>query len=251
MSSSFCIFARIRFILTEKRKGGIAVTVSVIRTVILYILLMAAMRLMGKRQLGELQPSELVVTLLLSDLAAVPMQENGLPLFNGVLPILVLVSMELLVSGLMLKSPAFSRLVAGTPQAVIRDGKVNEKAMRRMRLTVDDLIESLRQQNVFDIRQVQYAIAETNGHVSVYCYPRFQGATVGDVKPEPPEEGMPVVVVSDGCFSEWGLQLCGLDRVWVYRLLSQRGCAVEQVFLLTATKNGEHYLLTREEVDGV
>ena len=236
--------------LTETCKGGAAVTVSVIRTVILYLLLMAAMRLMGKRQLGELQPSELVVTLLLSDLAAVPMQENGLPLFNGVLPILVLVSLELLVSGVMLKSSAFSRLVAGTPQAVIRDGKVDEKAMRRMRLTVDDLMESLRQQNIFDIRQVQYAIAETNGHISVYSYTRFQAATVGDVNPQPAEEGMPVVVVSDGKLSEWGLQLCGLDRVWVYRLLAQQNCSQDQVFLLTATKDGDHYLITREDVEG-
>ncbi|MBQ9860487.1 MAG: DUF421 domain-containing protein [Clostridia bacterium] len=225
-------------------------TVSVIRTVILYVLLMAAMRLMGKRQLGELQPSELVVTLLLSDLAAVPMQENGLPLFNGVLPILVLVALELFVSGLMLKSSRFSRLIAGTPQAVIRDGRLQEKVMRRLRMTVDDLTESLRQQNIFDLRQVQYAIAETNGHISVYSYPRFQAATVGDVKSDPPEDGMPVVVVSDGVLSDWGLQLCGLDRVWVYRLLGQKGYAQEQVFLLTATKEGNYYLVTYDEVGG-
>ena len=225
-------------------------TVSVIRTVILYFLLMLAMRVMGKRQLGELQPSELVITLLLSDLAAVPMQENGLPLLNGVLPILVLVALELFISGVMLKSPRFSRLIAGTPQAVIRDGRLQEKVMRRLRMTVDDLVESLRQQSIFDIGQVQYAIAETNGHISVYCYPRYQAATVRDVNADPPEEGMPVVVISDGTLSDWGLQLCGLDRVWVYRLLAEKGYAQEQIFLLTATKEGKHYMLTYDEVGG-
>lgn len=223
-------------------------TVSVVRTVILYFVLMLAMRIMGKRQLGELQPTELVVTLLLSDLAAVPMQENGLPLFNGLLPILVLVALELLISGWMLKCPRVARLVAGTPVPVIRDGRVDEQAMRKLRLSVDDLMESLRQQDVYDLRQVQYAIAETNGHISVYCYPRFQAATAEDVGRNPPDEGMPVVLVSDGRVSDWGLTLCGLDRSWVDALLSQRRCSLEQVFLLTATKSGKAYLLTWSQV---
>ena len=224
-------------------------TVSVIRTIILYFLLMIAMRVMGKRQLGELQPTELVVTLLLSDLAAVPMQENGLPLFNGVLPILVLVSLELFLSGIMLKCPAVAKLVSGTPMPIIKDGRVDEKAMRRLRLTVEDLAESLRQQDIFDIRQVQYAIVETNGHISAYCFPRFQPATAGDVCDAPPDEGMPVVVVSDGKISDWGLALCGLDKMWIHRVLGGRNCPLDGVFLLTATKTGQYYLLTKRDVE--
>ena len=225
-------------------------TIAVLRTVILYCLLIAAMRLMGKRQLGELQPSELVVTLLLSDLAAVPMQENGLPLLNGILPILVLVGMEILLSGAMLKWPALSRLIAGTPIPIIRDGKVNEQAMRRLRITVDDLIESLRQQNVFDLQQVQYAIAETNGHISAFCYPRYQPATAGDVGALPSENGMPVLVVSDGKLCPWGLQLCGASEEQLHRFLQKRHCPIEEVFLLTMTKNGEPFLLTHADVKG-
>ena len=224
-------------------------TIAVVRTVILYLLLMAAMRLMGKRQLGELQPSELVVTLLLSDLAAVPMQENGLPLLNGILPILVLVSLELLLSGGMLKSPKLARLISGSPLPLIRDGKVEKATMKRLRLTVDDLAESLRQQNVFDIRQVQYAIAETNGHISVYLYPRFQPATVGDVGGDLSDE-MPVVVVSDGTLCTWGMDLCGLTEEKLAQILRKRKCRQEEVFLMTATKGGEHYLLTRKDVKG-
>ncbi len=225
--------------------------ISIIRTVILYFLLMTAMRVMGKRQLGELQPSELVVTLLLSDLAAVPMQENSLPLFNGVLPILVLVALEITLSCLMLKFTPISRLISGSPMPVIKDGKVDEKAMRRLRLTVDDLIEALREQNIFDLRQVQYAIAETNGKISVFCYPKYQPATLGDVSPKkPPDTGIPVVLISDGRRSDWGLQLCDLDDAWLTRQLKRRGCRQEDVFLLTATKHGDVFLLTKKEVNG-
>jgi len=225
-------------------------TIAVIRTVILYFLLMTAMRLMGKRQLGELQPSELVVTLLLSDLAAVPMQENGLPLLNGVMPILVLISLELLLSALMLKFPAVSRLISGSPQAIIRDGQVDVAVMQRLRLTIEDLTETLRQQDIFDIRQVQYAIAETNGHISVYCYPRYQSATAGDVGAPLPDDGMPVVVVSDGRLCDWGMRLCGMSEEKVAGILRRHRCEQEDVFLLTVTKTGEHHLLTRADVKG-
>ena len=208
-------------------------TISVIRTIILYLLLMAAMRLMGKRQLGELQPSELVVTLLLSDLAAVPMQENGLPLLNGIMPILVLVSLELILSGLMLKFPPVGKLIAGSPIPVIRDGVMDAAALSRLRMTVEDLEESLRQQNIFDSAQVQYAIAETNGHISAYRYG---------------EAPMPVVVISDGALCDWGMRLCGMTEEQLGRYLRKKRCTQKDVFLLTATKDGPHHLLTYADV---
>ena len=225
-------------------------TISVIRTIVLYILLMAAVRLMGKRQLGELQPSELVVTLLLSDLAAVPMQENGLPLLNGVMPILVLVSLELILSGLMLKSPAISKLIGGTPQPVIRDGRIDANAMRRMRLTVEDLTESMRQQGIFDLQQIQYAIVETGGRISAYCYPRYQPATTADVGANTPDEGMPIVVISDGQLCDWGMQLCGLSEEQIAGILRRHRRQQQEVFLLTATKTGKHHLVTYKDVKG-
>ena len=210
-------------------------TISVIRTIILYLLLMIAMRLMGKRQLGELQPSELVVTLLLSDLAAVPMQENGLPLLNGVLPILVLVSLELLLSGAMLIWPPVAKWVAGSPIPIIRNGILDADALKRLRMTVEDLDEALRQQDVFDIRQVQYAIVETNGHISVYQY--------GDTD-------MPVVVISDGALCDWGMRLCGLSEEALERYLHKKRCTRQDVFLLTATIGGPLHLLTYADVKG-
>lgn len=210
-------------------------TISVIRTIILYLLLMIAMRLMGKRQLGELQPSELVVTLLLSDLAAVPMQENGLPLLNGVLPILVLVSLELLLSGAMLKWSPVAKWVAGSPIPIIRNGILDADALKRLRMTVEDLDEALRQQDVFDIRQVQYAIVETNGHISVYQYSDMD---------------MPVVVISDGALCDWGMRLCGLSEEALERYLHKKRCTRQDVFLLTATIRGPLHLLTYADVKG-
>jgi uncharacterized membrane protein YcaP (DUF421 family) len=133
---------------------------------------------------------------------------------------------------------------------VIKDGQVDEKVMRRLRLTVDDLVESLRQQEIFDIQQVQYAIAETNGHISAYCYPQFQTATVGDLGKSPKDEGMPVVIISDGRLSDWGMTLCNLDERWLSRTLHKHRCTRQEVFLLTATKTGSHFLLTRNDVKG-
>ena len=217
-------------------------TVSVLRAIILYVLLLVAMRLMGKRQLGELQPSELVVTLLLSDLAAVPMQENGLPLLNGVLPILVLISLELLLSGLMVKCPRVAGLVSGSPLCIIREGTISRSELRRLRMTVDDLAEALRQQGIFDIRQVKYAIAETNGHISAFLYP--------DPESQQTDREMPVVVVSDGKLSDWGMRLCGATEEQINRLLKKRRIAQKDVFLLTLTPSGDHYLLTQSEAKG-
>ena len=155
--------------------------ITAIRTVIIYIFIIAAMRIMGKRQLGELQPIELVVTLLISDLAAVPMQESGMPLINGLIPILILVALELLFSGLMLKSSLFSRLISGTPIVVVSKGKLDQKALKKLRLTSEDLMESLRMQNVFDLQEIEYAIAETNGKISVFKNPEFRAPTCSDL----------------------------------------------------------------------
>lgn len=193
--------------------------ITAIRTVIIYIFIIAAIRIMGKRQLGELQPAELVVTLLISDLAAVPMQESGMPLLDGVIPILVLVAMELLFSGLMLKVPFFYRLISGRPMVVIDNGKLDQQALKRMRVTIGDLVESLREQNVFDIEQIQYAIAETNGKISVLLKPEYRQPSCGDLNAVPPDTGVSMIVVDDGRVSEWALSLCGLDRQWLEKTL--------------------------------
>ena len=146
-------------------------TISLIRTLLLYVMIIAAVRIMGKRQISELQTSELVVTLLISDIAAIPMQNTGQPLSSGIIPILVLVSCEIAASFFMVKNSRFRKLVAGKPQVVINNGTVDQAQMKRLRMSTEDLSEQLRQMNVFSIQDVAYAIVETNGKLSVMKKP--------------------------------------------------------------------------------
>ena len=217
--------------------------ITAIRTVIIYIFIITAMRVMGKRQLGELQPVELVVTLLISDLAAVPMQESGMPLLNGLVPIIILVSMELLLSGLMLKSPRFAKIISGSPIIIVNNGKLDQKALKRLRLTLDDLMEALRQQNIFDLQQVQYAIAETNGHISVFQNPENRPPTCGDLNSIPQDNGMPIVVISDGKISDWALSISGVDQQWILRTLKSKSISMEDVFLMTVDRSRNFFIM--------
>ena len=222
-------------------------SISVLRTVILYFLLMLAMRIMGKRQIGELQPSEFIVALLLSDLAAVPMQENDLPLLNGILPILTLITLELIISGVLLKLPAVSKIISGSPIPIITNGKIDVKAMKKLRITVDDLAESLREKDIFEIESVQYAIAETNGSISAYCFAPYQAVTKSDMQ-ICKQDAMPLLVISDGAILEWAVKLTGHDAQWIDDHLSKRGLAVSDVFLMTVNRFDNTYILTYEEV---
>ena len=142
-------------------------TISVIRTLILYLIVLVMIRVMGKRQISELQTSELVVTLLISNIAVIPMQDTSLPLLSGVVPILLLVGCEIILSWLMLKNSNFRALVCGKPQIIISDGTLNQKKMKLLRISTEDLMEQLRQAGVFAIGDVKYAILETNGQVTV------------------------------------------------------------------------------------
>lgn len=210
--------------------------ITTLRTVIIYLVLIAVFRITGKRQLGELQPIELVVTLLLSDLAVVPMQESGVPLFSGLVPIAVLIALELILSAWMMKSNGLSRLISGNPIVVIYDGKLQQGALRKLRLTVEDLTEALRQQGVFDWQEIQYAIAETNGKISVFAFT--------DESEEKRRASVPLV--SDGSLVEWGLDFCGISEQEITAFLKNKKCPLKNVLLLTGDKK-RHYFLTVKE----
>lgn len=219
--------------------------ITAIRTVILYIFIIMAMRIMGKRQLGEMQPAELVVTLMISELASVPMQDNGIPLLNGIIPVLVLVALELLFSGLMLKVPFFHRLIGGRAKIIINNGNLDMQAMRDIRMTLEDLMETLRQQGTFDLQQVQYAIVESNGKVSVLMKPGNRQATCNDLSLSVPDNGIPMIIISDGSVSSWGLSVCGLDETWLDGVMSENKCTRKDVFLLTADRTRTYYLIRK------
>jgi len=181
--------------------------ISCVRTVILYFAVILAMRIMGKRQIGELQPFELVVTLMLSDLAAVPMQETGIPLLVGLLPILVLVILEIVLSFISLKSKRARGFLLGRPAILIRDGKLNEKEMRRLRVNIDDIEDELRKKDIKSIGEVEIAILETDGSIS--AFPKNSGDT------------LPYTFISDGRIIDENLKKCGITRKKLQSLLGK------------------------------
>ena len=221
---------------------------ALIRTIILYFLIMAGLRLMGKRQIGELEPSELVLALLISDLAAVPMQDFGIPLINGVLPILTLLSLSMIISVLNLKSIRFRDLICGSPTVIIQEGHVLQNEMRRTRFTVDELIEELRQQGVVDLATVQYAILETNGKLSVLLYPEYQPLTPKSAQNHKVDDtGLPTVLISDGRLLERNLHRLHLDHTWLQRRLEENNSpSIQSLFLLTVDKQHQLYFLKKE-----
>ncbi|MDL2273499.1 DUF421 domain-containing protein [Oscillospiraceae bacterium OttesenSCG-928-G22] len=212
-----------------------------IRTVILYIAIIVSLRLLGKRQIGELEPTELVVTLLIAELASVPMQDLGIPLLHGLIPIVVIICLELLSTFGMLKSLRFRKLMCGRPSFLIRDGVIDEAQMRKNRMTTDELLEELRIQRITDITTVKYAILETSGQLSTLLYAQENAATAKQVKASVTEAGFPIVLINDGRLIRSNLEYRGLDLAYVDRKLSAKGIrSINDVFLMMV-----------DELDGV
>lgn len=218
-----------------------------LRTIILYILITAGVRLMGKRQVGELEPSELVLSLIIADLASVPMQDYGIPLLTGIVPILTLLSLTMILSVLTMKSVRFRAIMCGRPSVIICNGAVNQQEMAKNRLTVDELLEELRGKGYTDLAQIKYAILETNGLLSILPYANQKPPTARDLKVSVEESGLPRVVVSDGRLLEHNLKLLGHDRPWLDRQLSQRGLRdIADVFLMLVDEADGVYLAKRD-----
>ncbi|MCD7929609.1 MAG: DUF421 domain-containing protein [Clostridiales bacterium] len=218
------------------------------RTVILYLLLITAIRLMGKKQVGELEPAELVLTMLVSDLASVPMQDFGIPLLFGVLPILILLCLTMIFSVLTMKSVHFRALLCGRPSLIVDHGTLVQQAMDRNRLTVDELLEELRRQGVTDISSVKYAVLEDSGQVSVILYSAKAPATPEQLGLAPEEDGLPRVVINDGRLIRYNLEQLGKTDVWLKKMLRKRGYQdIRSVFLMTLDEQDNIYLAPKED----
>ena len=218
-----------------------------LRTIILYTLIIAGVRLMGKRQVGELEPSELVLSLIIADLASVPMQDYGIPLLSGVVPILALLAITMILSVLTMKSVRFRALMCGQPSIIVRNGTLDQREMAKNRLTLDELLEELRGKGFTDLSAVKYAILETNGQLSVLPYADQKPPTARDLKVSVKEGGLPRVVVSDGRLLEQNLKVLGHDRPWLERQLAQRGCRdLSQVFLLLVDEADAIYFARKD-----
>lgn len=205
------------------------------RTIILYFLIMSGLRLMGKRQIGELEPSELVLTMMISDLATVPMQDFGIPLLAGVIPILTLLALSMLLSQLSLHNLRFRALVCGTPTILIREGRLQQEAMQKNRYTLDELLEELRGQGISSIEDVKYAILENSGQLSVLPWSKCQPPTAAQLGLNVEEDTtLPIILINDGRILRKNLTACGKDEQWLLQTLrKEKLSSPKEVFLLT------------------
>ena len=220
--------------------------VTLIRTVILYIFAITSVRIMGKRQIGELQPSDLVVTLLISQIISIPIQDTDIPLVNTIIPIFLLVGFEIITSVFNMKSIKFRTFMQGHPVVIINDGVLNQKLLKELRFTVDDLLESLRQKDVFDISQVQYAIVETNGQISVLLKAEHDTVTRNDLKLLPDPQGLKCPVIIDGKIVTEDFKICNATTEKVETTVKKEKLQIKDVLLMTIDAAGNHTIIRKE-----
>jgi len=218
-----------------------------IRTLIVYAALLLTMRLLGKRQLGEMELSEFVVAALIADLAAHPLQDIGIPMMNGLIPILTLFCCEVLIAGISLKHIRLRTLLFGKPSILISHGKIDQRELWKNRFTLDELMQEMRSQGAMDISKVEYAILETDGRLNVMLYPSEMPVTASLMNLQVPDEGYPVILISDGQIIEDNLQRCGKSRAWLDEQLRERKAKnAGEVFLMMLNGAGQIYFARKE-----
>ena len=210
----------------------------VYRTVLFYGVLILVVRLMGKRQIGQMEPSEFVVTMLVANLAAIPLEQMDFPIHTGLLPIGVVLVLEYLLSWASLKSIRIRKFLCGKPVILVENGNILQKSLKEVRINLDELTAMLRQKDVLDLKQVRYAILETNGNLSVFLCPQEK------------EDSLPVTLVSDGRLLEKNLLLSGKDRKWVEKILHGKGVSIKDTYLLTVDGKGKIVFYKKESSPG-
>jgi len=220
---------------------------SYIRTILLYLVLIAVVRMMGKRQIGQMEPSEFVVTMLVANLASIPMQDGGIPLFSGVVPIVTVLGLELVLSALSMKSTKLRKILCGKPVILVENGNILQKNLKKTRITLDELTGHLREKDVLDLQAVQYAILETNGNLSVFPYPKEKPASAKEAGVQVKKQYLPVTIISDGEIMQKNLAKVGKDTAWVHRVLGERQATVADTWLLTVDGSDRIVFYRREE----
>lgn len=216
--------------------------VSLLRCLAVYFILIISVRLMGKREIGQLQPADLVITILISELAVMPIEKTDIPFVQSVSAILLLVGLEIFMSFLTMKMSKLRHIVQGNSLLIINDGEIDQKLLKRMRLTVDDLVEGLRLKDVFDISEVQYAYVETNGQLSVKLKEEKEPPSAEKMKIVSEDNGIPFVIISDGRLISESLENCGLTEEKLDQMLVSRRVERKDILILTADKSGITYL---------
>ena len=222
-------------------------TVVFIRAVILYLLLLAAVRFMGKHQIGELQPSELAVTILISNIATLPVEDTGMPLFTGIIPVLTLACLDVVMSCIGVKSRVVRDLTGGKPVVIVSNGKIDQKKMRDLRFTVDDLIEAMHSLNIFDISEVQYAVVETTGTISIYQKYEYRSVTNKDMKLHGKSIDPPEIIIEDGKLIKESLERTGASTGKVESILKKEKTTVDEVFIMTMDSDMTYSIIRKDD----
>ncbi len=216
------------------------------RAIVLYLVVLIVMRLMGKREIGQLQPFELAISIMIADLASIPMTEIGIPIFNGIVPILGLLVMHLVISVINLKSLRAREIICGKPSILIYRGKINEKALLKERFTINELEERLRGNNVVNLGDVEYAILETSGQVTVIQKPEKRTTIPEDFNILPEYEGIPYDLVIDGKVMEANLQAIGKNYNWLKKQTEAFGIRPEEALVVTLDGKGQIFCQKKE-----
>ncbi len=217
-----------------------------LRTGLMYSLLLLAVRLLGKRQLGEMEPSEFVVSMLLANLATIPMEEPDIPIFHGILPVALVFGAESLIAYVSLRSTGIRKFFCGKPVILIENGRISAENLRKTRVNLDELTMHLREKDIFDLSTVKFAILETNGQLSTLLYEKDQPPTAKDLGTTVEESQLPITLISDGCIMEENLSLAGKDLPWLQTELKKRNCTLKNTLLLTIDGSGKIYFVSRK-----
>ena len=217
-----------------------------VRAIILYILVLIVMCFMGKREIGQLQPFELAISIMIADLATIPMAEPGIPITNGVIPILGLLIMHLIISIINIKSIKLREIICGKPSILIYHGKIDERNLKKERFTINELEERLRGNNVFNISDVEYAILETSGQISVIQKPEKRNTTPEDFNIKPEYEGISYDLVVDGKIMKENLEKLDKDYNWLVKQLQSKNMKPEEALLVTLDGKGELFSQKKE-----
>ena len=217
------------------------------RTVLFHMVLIVTVRLLGKRQIGEMEPSEFVVTMLLANLATIPMEEPDRSILHGLVPIGLVIAAEMLMAFLMFRSIRVRRLLCGKPVILIENGRILEKNLRQTHVNLDELTMHLREQEIFDLSEVKFAILETNGQLSTLLYAKDRPASARDAGIKASETELPVTLISDGNLMRENMEIAKRDEAWIQKELQKRNCRLDEVLLMTVDRAGKIYFVKKRE----
>ncbi len=223
-------------------------TTILFRTVIIYVVLLTAMRLMGKRQIGELEISDLVTTLLVSEIASLPITDSRIPVSHAIIPIILLLTFEVVSSSLLVRFPAIKKYISTRPTTLIKNGKLSSEQMKKVRLSADELVSELRQNNISCIEEVEYAILEQNGKISVMQKPEYRPVTLRDMSMSSADYGLYRIIIENGQIDEHGIMELNITKSDVLKILADRKIVQKEVYLMMISDGGKINIIKKDNV---